>query len=69
MCHTSKAAAMVHPARLFDHIGYEHCRNSLLASAEIGLLLGARRVVAVRLGTWAWTRRLTGGTGPGWSRG
>jgi hypothetical protein len=67
MCHTSKAA-MVHPARLFGHIGYEHCRNSLLTSAEIGLLLGAGRVGAVRLGTWAWTR-LTGRTGPGWSRG
>jgi hypothetical protein len=60
---------MVHPARLFDHIGYEHCRNSLLASAEIGLLLVARRVGAVRLGTWAWTRRSNGRTGPGWSRG
>jgi hypothetical protein len=68
MCHTSKAA-MVHPARLFGHIGYEHCRNSLLASAEMGLLLGAGSVGAARLGTWAWTRRSTGRTGPGWSRG
>jgi hypothetical protein len=50
------------------YVAYEHAATGLLASAEMGLLLGARRVGAVRLGTWAW-RRPSGRTEPSWSRG